>query len=164
MLAEKFNSQGHNQDVIEFIGIVVLLLVVLENLHISHNFNPSELNKHVSEASKWDLTAASAQLAFWEQLLLPTPNLDVLISLSRNINESIASANEAYQRIFKLRAGVESPLYLRMYAAFLSDVICDDKRAASAWEQAQSCEESIKSSMSDFCQIFVIFLMHQYLI
>ena len=27
MLAEKFNTQGHNQDVIEFIGIVILSLV-----------------------------------------------------------------------------------------------------------------------------------------
>jgi hypothetical protein len=119
----------------------------------------SELHKHAFEAAKWDLSASSAQLAFWEQLLLPTPDLGVLISLSRNINESIASANAAYQRIFKLQAGMASSVYLRMYAALLSDVACDDARAARALRQAQSSDESPNLSMSDFLYLF---LMHLY--
>jgi hypothetical protein len=116
------------------------------------------LNKHVSEAGKWDLSAVSAQLQFWDQLLQPSPDLNMLITLSRSINESIASAFEAYQRIFKLRDGMKSPQYLRMYAAFLSDVVCDEKRAAQALQQAQQCELSLQTGEGVFNMLYRLVL------
>ena len=117
-LAHEQTSESNQHDIISFISS----------------------QKYQEDALREDEHATKFQLAFWTELLNPTPDLAVLHDVSTKINDAMNNAQDAYKKLIKLNP--MSSHLLRLYASFIIELQNQPDKAVIMLKRADDLEEA----------------------
>ncbi|KAI9179648.1 hypothetical protein H9P43_004976 [Blastocladiella emersonii ATCC 22665] len=110
-----------------------------ENAGAGDAINLIAYEQHLNMATRYQSNVTRSQIKFWGELLKKTPDMARLHVLADSISDGISKAQDNYIRVLKINPG--SAQVLRMYAAFLIEIMNDHKNGRELQERADDLDE-----------------------
>ncbi|MFN4114857.1 MAG: hypothetical protein ACK4GD_13075, partial [Sphingomonadaceae bacterium] len=102
---------------------------------------------HLHQATHSAHKSKLAQLKFWEELAQPVPDLNLLFQLGGATYKHVFKAQLHFDKV--LRLNDSAPNALRLFAAFLLEVLHDNERAQELLRRADEVEEEAAERLAE---------------